>query len=71
MIVFLCEHWLRPDELPYVKSQYTSKDNWLYFKSSVNREAINCGRLHSGVGFIGKKSSDYTYRIKHITSDRL
>ena len=70
-IVFLFEHWLRPDELPYVKSLYTSKDNWSYFKSSVDPQAISCGRPHGGVGFIGKKSSDYTYRIKHVTSDRL
>ena len=75
-IVFLCEHWLRPDELPCVKSLYTSKDNWSYFnwsyfKSSVDPEATSCGRPHGGVGFIGKTSSDYTYRIKHVTSDRL
>jgi exonuclease III len=70
-IMFLCEHWLRPDELPYVRSIYTDEDRWSYLKSSVDPEAVNCGRPHGGVGFICQKSNDYNFRIKDTKSDRL
>ena len=70
-ICFLREHWLKPLELPFVKSLYKDKNIWSHLKSSVDPESVSSGRPHGGVGFLFKESGDVTYWVLEVSSDRL
>ena len=70
-ICFLSEHWVRPSELPHVKTLCAAKNWWTHLKSSVDPEQITSGRPHRGVGFIYKENSDLTYRAVEVSFERL
>ena len=70
-ICFLCEHWLKPCELPFAKSLYKDKNIWSLLTSSVDPESVSSGRPHGGVGFLCKESGNVTYRVLEVSSDRL
>ena len=70
-VVFVCEHWLRPGELPLVvESDFSS--HWTHLKSSMNPTELSAGRPFGGCGFICKKKKGcIVYRPLPCTSDRI
>jgi len=70
-IMFLCEHWLTPHEIPVFNERFINNDMWVTLKSSVDPENIMIGRPHGGIGFIAKKVSKIVYRPIAIDSDRI
>ena len=51
-ILFLCESWLRPCEIPHIKSKLSGHNSLSYMKPSMDPELLQHGRPHGGVGFI-------------------
>jgi exonuclease III len=70
-ICFLCEHWLRPCEITPIQSLLKDKCLWSSFKSSIDPEAASVGRPYGGVGFVCKESSDLSYQVLDVNSDRI
>ena len=72
-IFFICEHWLRIEELNGINTLCDSEGLWSHFKSSVDPEENLSGRPYGGVGFICKRANnkDYSFRIINIDNDRI
>ena len=70
-VMFVCEHWLTPGELPILNTQFKSSDYWSSFKSSVNPEETLRGRPHGGVGFVAKRMSNISLKPIVIENERL
>ena len=68
-ITFVCEHWLRPDEL--VSIQKCFHDKLCFLKSSMSADEKLIGRPFGGVGFVCNKLSGISYRPVEIESDRI
>ena len=70
-IAFLCEHWLRPCEIPGTKQLLAQENMISSFKSSIDPEEPLIGRPFGGVGFICKKVNGIVYKFTDIENDRL
>ena len=70
-ICFLCEHWLRPHEVPTLKSSFRDQGYWSVFKSSMDPEVVQIGRSYGGVGFVCRESEGITYISREVNSDRI
>ena len=70
-ICFLCEHWLRPHEVPTLKSTFRDQGYWSVFKSSMDPEVVQIGRSYGGVGFVCRESEGITYISREVNSDRI
>ena len=68
-MVFLCEHWLLPDEIKAVTDIFT--ELWSILKSSVDPEKILTGRPYGGIGFLCREASNMAYRHFPCESDRI
>ena len=70
-LVFLCEHWLTPQEVASFKYQSRDNNRWLHMKSSVSAEEQLVGRPYGGVGFIAKKLPGIVYKPISMQYDRV
>ena len=62
-IVFMCEHWFKPNELGQVRKTY--------IKSSIDAETVLEGRPHEGVGLICNKVDHVTYKGIDTDNERI
>lgn len=69
-IVFLCEHWLRPNEISHI-AKNSLEPFWTHLKSSIDPTEVLIGRPYGGCGFVCKKLSGIVYRPIPCSSDRL
>ena len=69
--VFLCETWLKPNELNGVSKQLNSHGFWCNMKSSIDPEELLVGRPYGGVGFICKRINGVTYVPLPCDNDRI
>ena len=71
-VTFMCEHWLRQDELSLVQKTLCKDEYWSMLKSSMNPEEPILGRPYGGVGFFCKKKKCVDYKnIECNICDRL
>jgi hypothetical protein len=72
-VLFVCEHWLRPHELPHVKDSLRNMKVWTDLVSNMDPDAgAQPGRPYGGLGFICRlKGSETTYRSLHLPSERI
>ena len=70
-ICFLNEHWLKPCEIPSLKSKLKKQHLWSVLKSSMDPEKVQTGRSHGGVGFICKQEKGIEYRDIKMDNNRL
>jgi len=69
-ILFLCEHWLRPNEVSHMKNN-DFKSLWTNLKSSIDPTEILIGRPYGGCGFVCNNIPGVSYRPIQCASDRL
>ena len=72
-IFFLCEHWLRMEELNGISALCENEGLWSHLKTSVDPEEDLTGRPYGGVGFICKwaDTKAYSFRIINVDNDRI
>ena len=70
-IIFLCEHWLQPFEIPRTYQALHQKDLLPFLKSSVDAEEVLVGRPYGGVGFVCRRSRNLYYSNIEIDNDRI
>ena len=70
-VVFICEHWLNMHEISQIQNQLNNDGYWSTLKTPMNPELIQHGRSFGGVGFIGRKLNNVTYKIINVDSDRI
>ena len=68
-ISFLCEHWLRPDELTTMKKYFG--DSWCHLISSMDPLKQIRGRPYGGLGFICKKLQKVSYQEVQCDFDKI
>ena len=56
-IVFVCEYWLKPCDIPAVILSYQSNNVWTNIKSGMQINDTYIGRTFDGVGFIARKKT--------------
>ncbi len=70
-IGFICEHWLRPCEIPALKKALKEAGLWSCLKSSINPEEVLIGRPYGGVGFVCKPMTGIEFRPFEVDCDRI
>ena len=70
-IVFVCEHWLKPCDIPTVQMSYQSNNMWTNIKSGMQMNDTYIGRPYGGVGFIARKMANITVRDLMQDDDRI
>ena len=70
-IIFICEHWLRPCEVPIFSNDFAKQNYWSDLKSSIDPEQLLKGRPYGGIGFVCKKISNITYQSIVVDSNRI
>ena len=69
-ILFICEHWLRPEEIHMViESDFSPY--WTQLKSSIDPLQPLSGRPYGGCGFICEKKPGIVYQPIKCESDRI
>ena len=66
-LLFICEHWLTAYEVLAFKNRFNeSNRRWVHMKSSINVDEQLIGRPHGGIGFIGNRIPNITYKPLYI-----
>ena len=69
--VFLCETWIKPNELGSISKELNSMNFWCNMKSSINPEEVLVGRPYGGVGFVCKRLPGISYVPLPCENDRI
>ena len=69
--LFLCETWLKPNELSVITKELNDLGYWCNMKSSIDPEQILTGRPYGGVGFVCRRICGITYVPLPCENDRI
>ena len=69
--MFLCETWLRPNELHTITSDMNKMNYWCDMKSSIDPEVVLEEHPYGGVGMICKKIPYVCYISLSTDNDRI
>jgi len=72
-VMFACETWLQPRELPAIQRHLHSLGFWSTLKSSMSYEDAdsNMGRPYGGIGFLCRKQPGLTFKHIDLDNERL
>ena len=70
-IVFVCEHWLKPCDIPTIQLSYQSNNMSTNIKSGMQMNNTYIGRPYEGVGFIARKMANITVLDLMQDDDRI
>ena len=69
--MFICETWVKPNELGYLSKTLHDEGYWCHLKSSIDPEETLTGRPYGGVGFICRRKSGLTYIVLPCENERI
>jgi hypothetical protein len=59
--MFICETWIKPNELNGISKNLNNIGYWCNLKSSIDPDEVLLGRPYGGVGFICKRKPGLSY----------